>query len=285
VSAVPELIDLGRGARQRRRLPFLTSLAAAVALVIVVCLVFGSAVAPQDPEHQDLIIGAATRSGSHWLGTDELGRDVFSRLVAGTGAALVGPLVVALLTLSIGSTLGACAGYFAGRIDAVIARAADLIWSMPALLVAVVIIGVVHGGYWLAAFVIAFLSLPHSIRLARSATRVQARLPYIDAARSLGLRHAAILWRHVLPNILPTLLATCLLDFVGALIGFSALAFLGVGVQPGSSDWGTMLAAGQQLISINPWMLFGPAFAIVLTAGSVTILGDWAYERLSETDR
>jgi ABC-type dipeptide/oligopeptide/nickel transport system permease subunit len=284
VTVSPELQELNLGtARRRPRLPVVALAAAAVVCLILVCLIFADLVAPQNPDQQNLVIGAASRSGTHWLGTDELGRDVFSRLIAGTRAALIGPLAVALLTLCVGSSLGMAAGYLGGKTDTLIARTADLIWSLPALLVAVVVIGVVHGGYWLTVLVIAFLSLPHSIRLARSASLVQARLPYIDAARTLGLRRVEVMWRHVLPNIFPTVLATCLLDFVGALIGFSALAFLGVGVQPGSSDWGTMLAAGQQLISVNPWMIFGPGVAIILTAASVTVLGDWTYELLTKT--
>jgi len=281
----PEIITESRVDRARlRRLPFLTAVALVVALAVTVAVAFGSLIAPHDPDAQDLILGASGRSAEHWLGTDDLGRDVFSRMIVGARAALLGPLVVAFVTLVIGAPLGLMAGFYGGRVDGAISRGADLIWALPALLVAIVVLGVVDGGYWLTVAVIAFLSLPHMIRLSRSATLVQARLPYIDAVRALGLSGPRIMSRHVFPNVSPTVVATVLLDFVGALIVFSSLAFLGIGFEPGSADWGTMLASGKELLFINPWLLIGPGIAIVLTAASVTLLGDWAYERLSERD-
>ena len=281
----PEIIaEVGVDRAGRRRLPVLTAVALAVAAAVTVAVVFGSHIAPYDPDAQNLILGASGRSAEHWLGTDDLGRDVFSRMIVGARAALVGPLVVALLTVLVGAPLGLMAGYYGGRVDGAISRGADLIWALPALLVAIVVLGVVDGGYWLTVAVIAFLSLPHMIRLSRSATLVQARLPYIDAVRTLGLSGPRIMARHVFPNVSPTIVATFLLDFVGALIVFSSLAFLGIGLEPGSPDWGTMLASGRELLFVNPWLLLGPGIAIVLTAASVTLLGDWAYERLSEPD-
>jgi peptide/nickel transport system permease protein len=281
----PEVIsEAGVDRAGRRRLPVLTAIALVVAAAVAVAVVFGSHIAPHDPDAQDLILGASGRSADHWLGTDDLGRDVFSRMVVGARAALIGPLVIALLTLLVGAPLGLMAGYYGGRVDGAISRGADLIWALPALLVAIVVLGVVDGGYWLTVAVVAFLSLPHMLRLSRSATLVQARLPYIDAVRTLGLSGPRIMARHVLPNVSPTIVATFLLDFVGALIVFSSLAFLGIGLEPGSADWGTMLASGRELLFVNPWLLLGPGIAIVLTAASVTLLGDWAYERLSERD-
>jgi peptide/nickel transport system permease protein/glutathione transport system permease protein len=284
MTASPEVIGTDTTRSGRRRVSILTAVALAALVLLVIAVVFGSLVAPRDPGHQDLILGASGRSADHWLGTDDLGRDVLSRLIVGARAALVGPLAVALLTLWVGAPLGLAAGYHGGRVDSLISRVADLIWALPALLVAIVVLGVVDGGYWLTVAVIALLSLPHMIRLTRSATLVQARLPYVDAVRTLGLTTPRIVFRHVLPNVSPTIVATFLLDFVGALIVFSSLAFLGIGVQPGSADWGTMLAAGRELLFVNPWLLLGPGIAIVITAASITLLGDWLYERLSERD-
>jgi peptide/nickel transport system permease protein/glutathione transport system permease protein len=285
MTASPEVIvEVSVDRVRRRRLPLLTAVALLIAAAVTLAVVFGSLIAPHDPDAQDLILGASGRSGGHWLGTDDLGRDVFSRMIVGARAALLGPLVVAFLTLLVGAPLGLMAGYYGGRVDGTISRGADLIWALPALLVAIVVLGVVDGGYWLTVAVVAFLSLPHMIRLSRSATLVQARLPYIDAVRTLGLSGTRIMFRHVFPNVSPTIVATVLLDFVGALIVFSSLAFLGIGFEPGSADWGTMLASGKELLFINPWLLLGPGIAIVLTAASITLLGDWLFERLSERD-
>jgi peptide/nickel transport system permease protein/glutathione transport system permease protein len=281
----PEVVaEGGRDRRRRPRVPVLTAAAFVILVAIAICVIFGSLVAPHDPNAQDLVLGASGRSAEHWLGTDDLGRDVFSRMIVGARVALIGPLVVAVLTLFIGAPLGLVAGFCGGRVDGLISRGADLIWALPALLVAIVVLGVVDGGYWLTVAVIALLSLPHMIRLSRSATLVQARLPYVDAVRTLGLSGPRIIFRHISPNVSPTIVATFLLDFVGALIVFSSLAFLGIGLEPGSADWGTMLASGKELLFVNRWLLLGPGIAIVLTAASVTLVGDWAYERLSDRD-
>jgi ABC-type dipeptide/oligopeptide/nickel transport system permease subunit len=206
---------------------------------------------------------------------------VLSQLIVGARLAVIGPLCVAAGCLLIGCSLGIMAAYFGGAVDSVIGRFADLVYALPALLIAIVILGTVGGGYWLTVAVLTLLSVPYEIRLCRSAAMVQVRQPYIDAARTLGLSSQNIMRRHVLPNILPTVVATCLLDFVGALIGFTALQFLGFGVQPGSADWGTMISSGQGLITLNPWLCIAPALLLIATAASVTLIGDWAYDRIA----
>jgi peptide/nickel transport system permease protein len=283
VSAALELSTSDRDGRlpARWRPPALTMAAIAFTVLITVCLIAGSLVAPQDPDKQNLLLGAVPPGSGHLLGTDQLGRDVLSRLIVGTRAALIGPLCVAVGATLIGSSLGLLAGFRGGVVDAALRRVADLIFSLPALLVAVVVIGVVQGGYWLAAAILLFLSIAWQIRLARGATLVQARLPYVDSARTLDVSDLRIMGRHILPNILPIILATFLLDFVGAMISFSGLSYLGLGIEAGSAAWGAMLAAGQELITTNPWLSLAPAVMIMLTAASVTLIGDWIYDVLS----
>ncbi|ANY09749.1 ABC transporter permease [Pseudonocardia sp. HH130630-07] len=249
--------------------------------VVLLCAVAGELFVPFDPAAQDPLRGAAGPGDGHLLGTDELGRDVFSQLVVGARWALTGPVVVALGCGLIGGTVGLAAAYFGGWTDALANRFAELVFAMPALLVAIVVVGVVGGGYWVMAAVLLVLSVPSVIRLCRSAALVQVRLPYVDAARTIGLSPARTIVRHVLPNVVPTLVATVLLDFVAALIGFAALSFLGIGVAPGSPDWGRLLGAGQPLIAVNPWLSVAPAVLLILTAASATLLGDWAHERLA----
>jgi len=269
-------------AGRRLDVPMLVWLAALGALAFLVLAVFGDALAPRDPDAQDLVLGSSGPFAEHWLGTDELGRDILSRLMVATGSALAGPLVVALAAMVVGTTLGLVAGYRGGMVDAAISRFADLVWSLPGLLVAIVVIGVLQGGLWLSVAVIAFLSTPHAIRQTRSATLGQVRLPYVAAARTLGLSRSRVIVRHVLPNVRATVLTTFLLDFVTAILIFAALAFLRIGVEPGAPSWGSMLADGQSLISVNPYQMAAPALAIVLVAASVTILGDWAHDVLTK---
>ncbi|MFJ9895367.1 ABC transporter permease [Streptomyces sp. NPDC091280] len=268
------------------RPPVLVTSAAAGVAVIALFAVTGSRLAPYDPGQQDLMRGAAGPSGGHWLGTDALGRDVLSQLVAGTHTAVLGPLCVALGTLLIGVPLGVAAGYRGGFLDAVTNRFADLIYALPALLLAIVVAGVIGSGYWFAVAVLILLSLPAQIRLCRGTTLVQARLPYVEAARTLGLRTPRIMFRHILPNILPTVVTTFLLDFVGALISLSGLSYLGLGAPPGTPDWGELLREGQSLLAVNPYLSLAPSLMIIATAASVTLLGDRMYDLFTAgTDR
>jgi len=268
--------------RARLGVPAVVGVAALFALSFLVLAVFGHQLSPRNPDTQDLLLGASGPVKGHWLGTDELGRDILSRLMVATGSALAGPLVVALAAMIVGTALGLTAGYRGGLVDASISRFADLVWSLPGLLVAIVVIGVLQGGTWLSVAVIAFLSIPHAIRQTRSATLGQVRLPYVAAARTLGLARSRVIVRHVLPNIRATVVTTFLLDFVTAILIFAALAFLRIGVEPGAPSWGSMLADGQSLITVNPLQMAAPAVAIVLVAASVTILGDWAHDTLTK---
>lgn len=277
MSVVRALVSLRRS--HRRRPPLLVTFAALGVALIAVLVATGSALAPFDPSKQDLMLSAGGPGGGHWLGTDTLGRDMLSQLIAGTRAAVVGPVCVASVAALAGVPLGLAAGYRGGALDAAANRLADLIYALPAMLVIIVAVGVFDGGYWYAVAVLVLLSLPAQVRFSRSATLVQARLPYVEAARVLGLSTPRIMARHVLPNIAPTVLTTFLLDFVGALIGLSGLSYLGLGVPPGSPDWGRLLNQGQSLLTVNPYLSVGPAVMIILTAVSVTLLGDWIYDR------
>lgn len=266
--------------RMRRPAPLVLAALLGVALIAVL-VATGSALAPFDPSRQDLMLSAAGPGGGHWLGTDTLGRDVLSQLIAGTRAAVLGPLFVALFATLVGVPLGLAAGYRGGVLDAVVNRFADLVYALPAMLVIIVAVGVAGGGYRDAVAVLTLLSLPAQIRFVRGAALVQARLPYVEAARVLGLPARRIMLRHILPNILPTVVATFLLDFVGALISLSGLSYLGLGVPPGSPDWGQLLNQGVSLLTVNPYLSLGPAVMIIFTAVCVTLLGDWVYDLFS----
>lgn len=273
------------GARQprkrRHRPPVLIAICVLILLVAAVWAITGALLAPHDPAAQDLVLGAAPSGGGHWLGTDKLGRDVFSRLVAGARGGLLAPLIVAVATVLIGAPLGILAALRGGVIDSVISRTVDFGFALPAVPLIVIVIGILGSSYPLAIAVFVLFSLPNEIRLCRSATLGQVGLSYVDAARTMGLPNRTIVLRHLLPNVLPTVIATVLLDFVNALVGFAGLAFLGLGVAPGSPDWGLTLADGQSVLYVNPWASLAPALIIVLVATSATLVGDWIYDRLS----
>uniref|UniRef100_A0AAU2A4U1 ABC transporter permease n=1 Tax=Streptomyces sp. NBC_00093 TaxID=2975649 RepID=A0AAU2A4U1_9ACTN len=265
-------------APDRRRPPLPVLFAALAVAVIALLVVTGDRLAPYTPEDQDLLLGVAGPGGGHWLGTDTLGRDVLSQVIAGTRNAVVGPLCVALGAVLLGVPLGVLAGYRGGLLDITANRFADLVYALPAMLLIIVVAGMLGGGYWLAVAVLTLLTLPAEIRLCRATTLVQARLPYVEAARTLGLPASSVMFRHILPNILPTVVATFLLDFVAALVGLSGLSYLGLGAAPGTPDWGQLLQQGQSLLPVNPYMSLAPALAITATATSVTLLGDWIHD-------
>jgi peptide/nickel transport system permease protein len=263
------------------RPPLLVLASFALLAVIAVGAVAGSWIAPFDPSQQNLLVNVSAPSAAHWLGTDQLGRDVLSQVLAGTRIAVIGPLVVAVGTVVFGAALGVWAGWRGGVLDVLVNRFADLMYALPGLLVIIVVVGVVGGGYWLAVALLALLSLPSEIRLCRSAAMVQVRLPYVEAARTLGLPSHRIMVRHIVPNIAPTIVATLLLDFVGALISLSGLSYLGLGVPPGTPDWGTLLQDGQNQLTENPLISLAPGIMIAICATSVTLIGDWMYDRVS----
>ncbi|MER7504616.1 ABC transporter permease [Nonomuraea pusilla] len=242
----------------------------------------GPWLAPYDPAAQDLALGAAGPSAAHWLGTDEMGRDVVSRLLAGARSALFWPVLVALFTTALGTALGLLSGYRRGWVDALLMRVVDLAIAMPGLLVLIVVVGVLGGGYGWAVLAMAVLFTPGDIRVVRSLTLAQRELAYAEAALTLGLRPGRIMFRHLLPNLAPTVVANALLSFTGALVALAGLSFLGVGLPAGTPDWGLMVEENRQLLDLNPWASIAPAALITVVACAATLLGDRAFESMSK---
>jgi peptide/nickel transport system permease protein len=266
----------------KRRPSVVVAAAFIVVLAVGVCAIFGGAIAPHDPSAQYLVATLTRPSSSHWLGTDDLGRDVFSRTIAGARTAVLGPLLIAVGAMLIGNVFGLVAGYRGGMIDATIMRIADLVYALPALLVAIVVVGVLGGGYFRAVGLLVFLFCPFDTRLVRAATLEQRSRPYVEAARTLGLPRWRIMFLHIWPNVLPVAVANATLAFAFALVALSSLSFLGIGVGPGTADWGRMLADSRTLLFDNPATALAPGIALVVTAASVNIIGDWLFERLSD---
>ncbi len=252
---------------------------------VAILAVFGAALAPIDPKAQNLNAALSGPTRDFWFGTDSLGRDIFSRTLAGARTAFVGPILVAGGAMLIGNVFGLLAGYRGGWVDTVVMRGVDLMYALPPLLVAIVIGGVVGGGYWVAVAILVVLFSPYDARLIRGATLQQRNLPYAEAARTLGLSSGRIMARHLWPNLLPLVVANTFLNFAFALVTLAGLSFIGIGVPPGTADWGQMLADSRALLFDNPWAALGPGIALVLTAVCMNLAGDWLYERLSDRGR
>lgn len=263
------------------RAPIVMTLCFAFVGVVVLLVLLGDLLAPQDPSAQDLAGSLAGPSAEHWLGTDSLGRDVFSRLIVGTQTAVIGPLIIAVVSMLIGNTLGLLAGYRGGSVDSLLMRWVDLMVAVPSLLIIIVVAGVLGGGYWLAVIVLTILTVPFDARVMRAATLEQVSRPYVEAAKTLGVSDRRIMLHHIWPNIASVAVANAVLVFAGSLIGLSGLSFLGLGAPPGTPDWGQMLAESQALLFSNPIAAIAPGIAIVLTATAVNLIGDWIYEKMS----
>lgn len=259
----------------------LPGIAAALLALMVIAALVGQWLVPYDPAAQDLANTGAAPDGAHWLGTDDLGRDVFSRVVVGARVALLGPSLIAVGVAVLATAIGLLTGYVGGAVDTAIMRLIDLVYAVPPLLVAIVVVGIFGGGYAMAIGVLILLSTPADVRMVRSAVLAQRNLAYVESAKTLGLPRGRILVGHLLPNVLPTVVANLLLTFVGALVGLAALAFLGLGVDAGAPDWGRMLAENKGLLDLNPAAMLAPAALIMVAAASVTVLGDRLYDWMS----
>jgi peptide/nickel transport system permease protein len=252
-----------------------------IVFVAVGCALFGPQIAPHPASAQELVVGDTPPSAQHWAGTDLLGRDVLSRTIVGARTALIGPVIVAAGAFAVATILGLLSGYLGGVVDSIVMRWVDFMFALPGPLIAIVIVGVVGGGFWTAVVVLVILFTAPDTRIVRSAVLEQRPLSYIEAARTLGISRTRIMLWHIVPNILPIIAAYVVLDFAFALVSLIGLSFLGLGVSPGAADWGRMLFENRTILFTNPMASVLPAAAIVVTAGSINIIGDWIYERMS----
>lgn len=259
----------------------LTAVCATVLAIIALAALLGHWVTPYDPGAQDVALGPVGPTGSHLLGTDDLGRDILSRLLEGAHTALIAPVIIALGTTCLGTALGVLAGFRRGWFDGLMMRFTDLMYALPGLLILIVVVGIAGGGYVIAVVAMVILGAPGDIRVIRSLVLSQRELAYVDAAQTLGLSQRRIMFRHVLPNLAPTVTANLLLSFVGALSALAGLSFLGIGMPAGTPDWGLMIQENRSLLDLNPWAAVAPALLIILTATAATVVGDGIFERLS----
>lgn len=268
--------------RRRRRMPILIMLSVGLIAIVVLAAILGPLLFP-DAMRQDILSALlAPGQDGHLLGTDELGRDVFAMTVAGTASALVGPVCVALGSMALGILLGTIAGYERGWLDFLISRWTDLLLALPVLLAAIVVAGVFGGGYWVTVLLLIALFSPSDIRIVRAGVLEQSARPYIEAAQMLSLSRWRVMFRHILPNVSTLVITNAMLNVAFAIVAFSSLSFLGVGVPPGTADWGRQLTDNRAIMFDNPAAVMVPAALIILVACAVNLVGDWVGQRLSQ---
>jgi peptide/nickel transport system permease protein len=219
-------------------------------------------------------------NATYWLGTDEYGRDVLSRLLMGARLSIAMGVGATLVSLVVGVPMGLAAGYFRGWVDDVLMRLADVLMAVPPIMLGLLVLALTPPSLWKTALAVGFVYIPQIARVTRSVTLALVNEEFIQAARARSERATYILFREILPNAWPPLLVEASLRVTYAILLGSALSFLGLGAQPPSSDWGLMISEARSFIDRAPWIALAPGIAMCLLVIGINLLGDGARERL-----
>ncbi|MCD4852299.1 ABC transporter permease [Arthrobacter sp. AK01] len=255
--------------------------ALAVAAAVVLLSLFAPVLAPYDPDYVDLNNVLAGPSGQHLLGTDALGRDLLSRLMHGGRTSLLGPTIVVIGSTVLGLLLGLVAGWSEGWLGKVLGRVFDLLFAFPALLMAMLAIALFGKGLFAPILAMTIAYVPYVARLAQSLVVAERSRPYVQAYRVLGFRTPWVVLGRVLPNLIPTVGAQSTLNFGYVLADLAALSFIGLGVQPPTSDWGAMIEESRGAL-LGGYILpaFWPALVVVLVVVAVNVIGEELSDRI-----
>lgn len=254
----------------KSRLIFFILLAAILLLVTV----FSDKLAPYDPYAQDLSISKQPPSAAHWMGTDQYGRDVFSRVLIGAQTSIFSTLTLVAAISLFGTIVGTLCGYYGGVVDSVMMRISDVCLAFPGLVFALAIAALLGGGVSNAVLALAVISWPKYARVARSQTLALKSSDFMAAAQLSGDTSLQMILRHILPNILGPILVTAMLDIGTMMMELAGLSFLGLGAQPPTAEWGNMMSSGRSMLQTYPWLVLSPGAAIFLTVVIFNLLGD-----------
>jgi ABC-type dipeptide/oligopeptide/nickel transport system permease subunit len=247
---------------------------AGIVLTFVLLAVFAPLIAPYDPIKTNFLAIRRPPSELYWLGTDELGRDILSRLLHGARASLAAGVFSVFISVAIGVPVGLIAGWAGGWVDAIISRITDALLACPFLILAIAFAAVLGPSLTNAMIAIGLSAVPIFVRLARGQVIAVRNEDFVEGARAVGLPDPVILARHVAPNVLPPILVQATLTIAEAIIAEASLSFLGLGQQPPSPSWGSMLNAAKNFLEQAPWMSVAPGIAICLVVLGFNLLGD-----------
>ena len=277
-------VKLKPGPGVRKSLPRLRTGQGPAGLIIlgafVVMALLAPVLAPRDPYDQDLALSLMPPTLEHPLGTDQLGRDIASRVIYGSRISLGLAALSVVGGLVTGGTLGGLAGFFGGPFDSAVMRVMDVLMAFPGMLLALGIAAVLGPGLGNVAVAIGVFSLPAFARMARAAVISARTRDYVEAAGSVGAGNARILWRHIAPNSADPLIVLASHRMATAVLTASGLSFLGLGAPPSTPEWGVMLASGREYLRIAPHVALAPGLAIALLTVGLNLFGDWLCYRL-----
>lgn len=242
--------------------------------ILLLVTIFAEQICPYDPYGQDLAQALQPPDRIHLMGTDQYGRDMFSRVLVGGRTSIYATLVLVAIISVFGTAVGVVCGFFGGKIDEVVMRISDLCLAFPGLVFALAVAALLNGGIINAVIALAVISWPKYSRVARSQTLAQKNSAYVHAAQLAGSTDLQTIIRHILPNILGPILVTAMLDIGTMMMELAGLSFLGLGAQPPTAEWGNMMSAGRSMLQIYPWLVLSPGIAIFITVVLFNLLGD-----------
>ena len=249
-------------------------LGAVILLFFLLIALFGPMFCTQDPLAQDLVHKYQQPSSEHWFGTDNLGRDTFTRMVYGARVSLSISFAGVMSGCLVGVLLGVCAGFFGGWVDTLVSRLIDILLAFPSLLLAITVVAILGSGTENTAIAIAIFSIPSIARMVRGIVMSNKDAEYIQACRVMGASNARMIFTHIIPNAVSQIIVNITLNLGTAILTASSLSFLGLGVQPPAPEWGAMLSTGRDVIRAYPLAVLIPGIAITLVVMSFSLVGD-----------
>lgn len=246
----------------------------AIIFVLVFCAIFAEVISPYSPIKQDLMHMFEGPSSEHWLGTDEFGRDILSRLIYGARVSLQVGFIAVGIALITGGMLGAISGYYSGKLDNIIMRLMDVLLSIPQTLLAIAIVAALGPSLMNLMIAVGISAVPTYARIVRGSVLSIRNMEFIEAARAAGSSDIRIILRHIIPNSMAPIIVQSTLGVASAILNAAGLSFIGLGIQPPNPEWGAMLSGGRQYIRDFPHMTLYPGLAIMLTILALNFLGD-----------
>jgi glutathione transport system permease protein len=255
----------------KQRLSLLAGIFIVMLFLVAIFAPFLTPYNPDVPNYDELLSGP---SASHWAGTDEYGRDILSRLIVGTRLSLAVSLSSVFIAAVMGTILGLLSGFYGKWLDRLIMRGSDVLFSFPDILLAIGIVAILGPGLLNVVIAVAVFGIPSFARMIRSVTLSAKETLFVEAARSMGAKNSRIIWRHIFPETVPSVIVNLTMKIGTAILAASSLSFLGMGAKPTEPDWGAMLSMGRDYLSIAPHVVYFPGVAIFLTVLAFNLLGD-----------